>query len=295
MFRVGIIGSDNSHALAFAKLVNIKNEETGEFRFPDVKITAIYGVDREHTENVAKEGLIETVVDKPEDLMGMVDAVMVVFRHGDLHAPHALPFIKAGIPTWIDKPFTVKISDAKEIIEEADKKGTLVTGGSTCKYLDDVLYLKDVVENQKETGKISSAIVNYPGDPDSEYAGLHFYGPHLAEIVMTIFGYDVKSVVASVCDGNVIAIAKYDRYQVVMNFAKKTKGHKAVIYGEDAIITRDLIGRDGYLKGFTEFVNMLRSGQRPFPLENLLAPTVLINAIEKALETGREVCLSELE
>ena len=42
MFRVGIIGSDNSHALAFSRLANIPDGE-GEYAFPDVRITGIFG------------------------------------------------------------------------------------------------------------------------------------------------------------------------------------------------------------------------------------------------------------
>ena len=44
MIRIGILGSDNSHALAFAKLCNLPMEN-GEYRYPDVRIAAIYGND----------------------------------------------------------------------------------------------------------------------------------------------------------------------------------------------------------------------------------------------------------
>jgi predicted dehydrogenase len=294
MFRVGIIGSDNSHALAFSKLINIKDNKTGEFLYPDIKITGIYGLDKKQTEDVAREGRIEFIADKPEDFMGNVDAVMVVFRHGDLHAQYALPFIEAGIPTWIDKPFAIKISDVKQLIEAADRKNTLLTGGSACKYSYDVLMLKNSLENDASLGNVMSGALNFPANLDSEYGGMFFYGPHMAEMLMAIFGFDVKSVISSVNNGNVIAIAKYDRYQVVLNFSKESKQYFGIIYGEKKTVIREIDISIIYRLGFEKFAQMLHTGKRPLPLEQLLAPTVLLNAIVKSVETGREVFLNEL-
>ncbi|NLY17916.1 MAG: Gfo/Idh/MocA family oxidoreductase [Clostridiaceae bacterium] len=294
MFRVGIIGSDNSHALAFSKLTNIKNELTGEYEFPDIRVTAIYGHDEKRTEEVAREGRIEFIAKDPKEMFSRVDAVMVVFRHGDLHAEYALPFVEAGIPTWIDKPFTIKISDAKKLIEAAEKNNTLLTGGSTCKYAYDIVMLKNSVENDKSFGEILSGVMNFPANPDSEYGGLFFYGPHLAEMLMNVFGYDVKSVITSESNGNIIAVAKYDRYHVVMNFTKEAPRYLGIIYGEKKTIVREIDISIVYRLGFAKFAEMLNTRKIPLPLNHLLAPVVLLNAIEKSLKTGREIFLDEL-
>lgn len=294
MLRIGILGSDNSHARAFSRLANLRNEKTGEYEFPDIRVTGIFGLDKEQTESVAKDGHIDFIADKPEDLLGKVDAVMVVFRHGDLHAGYALPFIEAGIPTWIDKPFTIKVSDAKQLIEAAEKKGTILTGGSTCKYAYDVLMLKNTVENDGELGSIVSGALNFPGDSESEYGGLFFYGPHMAEMLMTIFGYDVKSVITSVNNGVVIAIAKYDKYQVVLNFTKDCPKHFGIIYGTNKTVVREIDISVIYKLGFEKFAEVLRGDKKPLAMEKLLAPTVLLNAICKSIEDGREIFLDEI-
>jgi predicted dehydrogenase len=294
MHRIGIIGSDNSHALAFSKLANIPDERTGEYVFPDVRVTGIFGLDKNQTEKVANEGRIEFMANRPQDLMGRVDAVMVVFRHGDLHAQYALPFIEVGIPVWIDKPFTIKVTDGKQLIEAADKHNALLTGGSTSKYAYDVLMLKNAVDNRQNMGGLVSAVLNFPANLDSEYGGIFFYGPHMAEILMTIFGYDVRSVIASVNNGNIIAIAKYDSYQIVLNFAKEVSNYYGILYGAKRTIVREIDISFIYKLGFEEFVKMLRTGKRPLALDKLLAPTVLLNAITKAIETGSEVFLADI-
>lgn len=295
MFNVGIIGSDNSHALIFSKLTNIPDEASGMYAYPDVRITGIFGLDKKRTAEVAEEGRIERIYDNPEDMLGKVDAVMVVFRHGGLHARYALPFIQAGIPTWIDKPFVIEPGEGEHIIECARKHHTLITGGSTCKYAEDVLFLKNEVTRQDMTGNILSGALNFPADLQSAYGGLFFYGTHLAEMMLTIFGYDVRSVVTSKQADNLVAIAKYDRYQVNMNFLKQTPRYLGILYGDKGNVVRGINIASVYRQGMDRFVEMLRTQKCPFPPEQLLTSVVLLNCIEKSVNENREVFLREFE
>lgn len=292
MYRIGIIGSDNSHAELFAKLANIPDEKTGNFRFPDIRVTCIFGLEAERTKQVADNGMIETIVDTPIEMMGKVDAVMVVFRHGDLHLSYALPFIKEGIPTWIDKPFAIKNDDARLLLAEAKQNGTLLTGGSTCKYTADILCVKNAWENGSRIGKIQTAVMNFPATLENEYGGIYFYGAHLAEMAMTAFGYDVRSVVASENNGFVTAIVKYDNIQLTLNFIPDNKEYYAVLYGENGTMFKEIDINGCYLKGFTEFAEMLRTRKLPLPLEYLYAPVELLNAIKESYETGDEIFMA---
>ena len=131
MFKIGILGSDNSHAQHFARLCNVE-KVYGD----DVRIVAIYGNDDDpnHTKEVAEKGEIPFIANNPEEFMGKVDAVMVVYRRGSLHVPHILPFIEAGYPVWIDKPVCESIEDIELLRKAVEKNNTLITGGSTLKY-----------------------------------------------------------------------------------------------------------------------------------------------------------------
>lgn len=291
MFKIGIIGSDNSHAEIFSKLVNIPDQDTGEFKFPDCKVTGIFGLDKARTEQVAKDGRIELIAQTPEELMGKVDAVMVVFRHGKLHAEYALPFIKAGIPVWIDKPFTISNEDARTLISAANEHKSLLTGGSTCKYISDILMVKQAVEKGSRIGKVKTAILNFPATLENEYGGIYFYGAHLVEMAMMAFGYDAVSVIASENNGIVTAVVKYEKYQISLNFIPGSNEYYAVLFGENGTIVREIDINGCYLNGFDRFVSMLRSGKLPMPLENLYKPVALLNAIVESYETGEEIYL----
>lgn len=291
MFRIGIIGSDNSHADAFSKLVNLPDPKTGEFLFPDCKVVGIFGLEKERTEQVAKAGQIEFIAERPEDLIGRVDAVMVVFRHGDLHAEYALPFIKAGIPTWLDKPFTIKNEDAKKIIEAAREYNTLVTGGSTCKYAYDVLMAKNAVEKGSRIGKVKTGVINFPATLENEYGGIYFYGAHLIEMTMAIFGYEPKSVLASENNGVVSAVLKYADLQVTMNFIPGAKEYYVVLYGENGTLIREIDISLVYRLGFERFVEMLRTQKLPLPLENLYSVVETFNAVVESYTNKYEITL----
>lgn len=114
MLRIGMIGADNFHALAFSRLANLPPEEGGS-GLP-ARVTMLWGESAQRAAFVANEAHIHTVVDDPARMLGQVDAVMVVLRHGAQHHDAALPFLRAGISTWVDKPFTTDIGQALSLI-----------------------------------------------------------------------------------------------------------------------------------------------------------------------------------
>ena len=292
MFRIGILGSDNSHAEIFSKLVNLPDENTGEIPFPDMKVTCILGLDAARTRQVADDGKIGFIADTPDEMMGRVDAVMTVFRHGDLHRQYAMPFISAGIPTWVDKPFALKNEDARAMLEEAARCGTLLTGGSTCKHTYDVAALKNAYRNGSRAGRIHAAVMNFPATVENEYGGIDFYGAHLAEMAMEVFGHDAISVAATETKGNVTAIVKYDALQLVLHFLPDCKSYHALLYGDEGTVFREIDITHCYVKGFESFAAMLRTGKPPQQPVQLYAPVALMNAVRESLGTGHEVLLT---
>ena len=121
MFKIGILGSDNSHAQHFARLCNVEKVYGDE-----VRIEYIYGRDDDpaHTKEVAELTKIPNIVTDPKEFLGNVDAVMVVYRSGALHVPEILPFIEAGYPVWIDKPVCESVEHIN-MLREAVRKFNL--------------------------------------------------------------------------------------------------------------------------------------------------------------------------
>ena len=283
MFRVGMLGTENSHALAFAKEICFKEE------YKDFKITAFYALEKAPSENIIEKcGITDAViVDDPLEMMDLVDCVIVTNRHGKYHESCSLPFIEKGKPAFIDKPFTIDPAEARNILRTAKQKKVPVSGGSGCKYSPQIPELKKLVE-QDAFGRIYSGVLNFPASVESEYGGLYFYASHLVEMTLAVYGMDIKAISAFLNNGHITAIAHYDKYDITMQFANSKK-YVSVIYGETDVDIRYLDMSGIFIAEFKDFVDMVRTGKSPLTDDQLLIPVLVMNAIEKSLEQKKTV------
>jgi len=289
MYKVGIIGTENSHAMAFAKIINLPSPLTGKPLYPDAKIVGVYGPDKSTAQPIVDEAGAEFVAECPEEFFGKVDAMLITNRKGSLHGDYAMPFIEKGLPVFIDKPFTSCVKEAEALIEAAKKSGSKLSGGSGCKLSYDVLMLQNSVRNLVASGDMVSGSMNFAADPESEYDGFYFYSPHLTEMALTVFGYNVRSVLTRDNNGSRISIWRYDGYDVALHYSKGTPASSAVIYSKSGNIMRNIDISMIYSHEVERFIHMLRTGEMPEPYENLIMPVRMISAIEESIKTGTEV------
>ena len=285
MLRIGMIGADNFHALAFSKLANLPPEQGGSGLA--ARVTTLWGETPERAAFVAHEAAIPETVADPQELLGRVDAVMVVLRHGAQHCAAALPFLQHGVPVWVDKPFAIQYGDALRMTDAARQSGALLDGGSTCKYCPDVLWLRHRYQELVSENGVISAHLNFPGELDSPYGGLYFYAGHAAEILITAFGPDIRSVKADVTGGNVIAVFKYDSFAVSVDFAEVGQ-YFCTLYSPGGVERRAIDISTIYRQGFSAFVNGVLTGRTPNPPQTLLLPVRVLNALDRAVQTGAE-------
>lgn len=290
MIRIGILGSDNSHALHFAKICNLPNAN-GVYAYPDMRVVAIYGRDDapEHTQSVATEADIAQIVQSPDELFGKVDAVMVLNRRGSFHVPEVLPFIEQGYPVFIDKPIASSLSDIALLRDAYEMYHPLISGGSTIKYCYDVLAAREFVCNLE--GELRGGVLNFPADTESPYEGIYFYASHLIELMFGIFGYDAKSVLATqVAHNNFTAVVKYDNFPVVLNFLSASD-YFITVYCSEHSFTSPLHLSASYQHGFANFAEMLHTQKSPLTFEEWVKPVAVIDAIDRSLKEKREILL----
>ena len=79
MVRIGILGGENSHADCFAKYFNFP-DEAGKPNVPGFRVTAVAGNYPDANRKLADYYGLELVAERPEELLGIVDAVMVTAR-----------------------------------------------------------------------------------------------------------------------------------------------------------------------------------------------------------------------
>ncbi len=274
MFRVGIIGSENSHALGFSRIFNLSG------KYDDIRVVAIYGEDEAASQKIHDECGAEMMT--PEQMLGKVDAVMVTSRNGKLHPPYVRPFIEAGIPAFIDKPIANCGKEAEEIIALAREKGVPVMGGSGVKMVADALALKEIADAAKAEGKLLGGHVYAPVNLNNEYGGFYFYSAHLVETALTIFGYDPIAVQAVKKDSGVTGVIEYADFSVAFSFTEGAWSYGATVLSKNGAAHKNI-----NINGFTDteaahFVHMLRTGEVPQCDHDIVYPIKVLNAIERA-------------
>jgi len=287
MFRIGLIGTENSHALAFAKYFNLPNED-GKYNEEDVRVTAILGADSAADEKIVAETGVAFVAEKVEDFFDRVDAVMITCRRGSEHMQYALPFVERKIPLFIDKPFTSDPKEADTLMAKILEAGCPVMGGSACKYLPDVQKIKAVVAELREQGEFMGASMSFRVVIDSEYDGLYFYAPHLVEMCLEAFGFDVRNVQAMRTGDNLLVNVQYEKDMVSLQFVARGR-QSALVYGRPVNHHFDIDTNGLYALECTRFAELLRGNQESLTAERLVKPVHMIAAIKEAMDTGKIV------
>ena len=240
---------------------------------------------------------VDFIAKDPAEFFGKVDAMSVNCRKGSLHYKYALPFVEKGIPVFVDKPFTTDIAEAGNLIAAARKSGAKLCGGSSARLVPDVVVLKNIVKRLIDKDEFITASLNYAADPASEYDGFFFYAPHLTEIVLEIFGKDVKSLKTFEKKGSRISVWRYEAFDVTLNYTKGTHESGALIFAKNNNIYREIdVGHHtdiymAYELEIEHFVHMIRTGEMPSPYEDLLLPVKMIGAVEESVKTGKEIFL----
>jgi len=192
MIRLGVLDFDTSHCTAFTTRLNhigVAKDQwvdgakvvigcPGESKLSPERIPGF-------TDQMKKLGV--PLVDKPEEMIGKVDAMLIEAVDGTVHFERARPFLEAGLPCFIDKPFTCSVADAKKIIDLAEKKKVPVFSSSSLRYAPEVVeYAAD-----PKHGKLVGCVVYSPASlspiPDRN-AGLFHYGIHGVEVLYTLMG-----------------------------------------------------------------------------------------------------------
>lgn len=88
----------------------------GEFGVGDARVTHLWMPDRAEAEFCARCARVPTVVDRPEDVIGEVDAVVIPTDNGETHLAAVRPFLDAGLPVFIDKPLCLDLGDLAEFV-----------------------------------------------------------------------------------------------------------------------------------------------------------------------------------
>ena len=286
--NVGIIGAENSHAMAVAKLINVEKGVKG------FQVTHLWGEKDEYAQKTAEAGKIPNIVAKPSDMLGKVDGVMIDHRDGALHLAAARPFVKAGVPTFVDKPICRSLAEAKAFLKFRKACGTPVCTMSSIPYHED---MPATEKKLKGLGRLRLLRLSGPGDWKSQWGGIWFYGIHQVELMVHLLGVGASQASMSVNGKDCTAVVNYPEGLTVemaflvdapYEFRIQAIGH------EGSLDFR--MGHDPKTLNCTTQIwsKMFRTKKEPFSDERMLAPIAVLEAMEKSLEKKTPVAVAKV-
>jgi len=274
--RIGIIGAENSHTIGFGKMFNIDK------KFPAAEVKYVWGETDEFARNAAEKGNIPHIVKDPEEMLGKIDALIVDHRHAQYHLKAATPFIKEGIPTFIDKPFCYRAAEGEEFLELARKHGTPVTSYSTIAQSAATFDIKEQIESM---GEISQVVRSGPVEMDSKYGGIFFYGVHIVQPLMYMFGEDIERVrvTRNGQTGSANLVYKNGLF-VTLILKNLAYGWETFVETEDGLIElKPRVEESDPAISYTDMVKMFRTGKEPRSHESILNCVRVLEALEKSV------------
>jgi predicted dehydrogenase len=266
----------------------LDKEPKATLRIPDAQVTHIWADNPAEARLVAQAALIPTVVERPEDVIGQVDAVLIATDNGSEHVALCRPFIEAGIPIFVDKPLVDNEPDLQTFVRWVDD-GAAILSSSCMRYCKEFMPYR---ASTSDLGELRFASVTTPKSWER-------YGIHALESIYPILGPGFVSVRNSGSRERNIVHCKHANGVDVVIVAIDD------MYGAFGVL--QLCGTGGHAHAamsdtffafktqLAAIIEYLQTGIRPFDFaETVELMKMLIAGTRSREEGGREVLLTEI-
>lgn len=308
--KIGILGmtDGNGHPYSWSAMFNgfdpekmascpfpvipqyLAKQPPHKFGIEGAKITHICCTgyaDRSEAEKIAGASKIPFVTDRPEDMIGEVDAVICATDIGAEHISRCAPFLEAGLPMFIDKPLVDTEEDLKTFLQWR-AEGKQFISSSSMRYEKE---LEPFYQNHYELGDLM-----YICRPMSKT--YETYGIHALESVYPLLGPGfVSAQNTGTAERAMVHLVHKSGCCVDIAQGIGMSGAGVLLVGSKE--SRYISTGDSYSafkKQLDLFVRWLRTGEEPFPFSQTVELMKLVIAgIRSRQEGGRIVALSEID
>lgn len=137
MERVAVIGLGN---------ISIRHRKNLKHLYPSASVYAMSASGQITTVDVSD---CDVFVSSVEELIQHCIEFAIVASPATLHAVHAIPLLKAGIPVLIEKPLAASLADCEAIRLASHEYNTPVAIGYCLRYLPSAIIMKNMLTEQK--------------------------------------------------------------------------------------------------------------------------------------------------
>ncbi|WP_135554063.1 Gfo/Idh/MocA family oxidoreductase [Paenibacillus cymbidii] len=264
----------------------LRKEPKDKLQIEGARVTHIWTDDPEDALRVAATAFIPHVVQRPEDVIGHVDAVIIPTGEGQ--AERCRPFVEAGIPVFADKPLADNETDLRQFIQWR-KEGKRILSSSCMRYCKEFMPYRASVHN---LGKIRFASVTTPKSWER-------YGIHALEAIYPIVGAGFLSV-RNLGDAtrNLVHLKHGSGADIVISAVDDMFGAFGMLQlcgTEDYAVAAMKDTFYCFKAQLQSFVDYVRTGVDPYPFEETIELMKLVIAGIRSRETGgREIFIDDM-
>lgn len=288
----------SNHGTAFATTFNGWDEAKakecqGTFvrsgkRLEGARVVRIWDPLREAAERLAAACSIETVCATAEEVCDGVDAVLLIDDGTGEQWKYAAHPLRKGVPVFCDKPLAMTAKAAQETARLARSTKTKFMSASSLRFVPDIVKLRG------ELGQIGPVYLASAACGNE----LVYYGIHALSMAYAVLGGGAVSCVNVGQPGlNVVRARFADHRDVVLLVGEKewmSAGYQITLYGQKGwrTLKPDLTNLYAYL--LEAFLDYLRTGTEPYPIEQEVELIAVLEAGKRSLKEGREVTIKEV-
>ena len=283
--RIGIIGCDTSHVVAFTETLN--NPEA-KGHVPGGKIVAAYkGGSLDIPSSISHiEGYSKTlqekygvkIYDSIEELCKDVDAVCLESVDGRPHLTQVKPVLQARKPVFIDKPMAATLADVREIFRLAKEANVPVFSSSSLRFAKDT----QAVHNGS-IGKVTYAETYGPCELEPHHPDLFWYGVHGVESLFTIMGTGCQTVQRQTTpDGKIEVVGTWANGR--KGVFREDKGFHGLAKGEQGETAAGSF--DGYQPLVAAIMKFFQTGVAPVQPEETIEIIAFMEAADESKKQG---------
>jgi hypothetical protein len=285
--RLGLIGLDTSHVVAFTKILNDSKQKAhvsgakvvGAFKGGSMDIASSRDRIDKFTATLRDDYGLK-IYDSIKDMCKNVDAVLLESVDGRPHYKQAVPVILAGKPLFIDKPMAGSLRDVIRIFELAKKHNVPVFSSSSLRYGTSTQAVRN-----GSIGRVHYAETGSPASINEFHPDLFWYGVHGCESLFTVMGTGLQKVKrGTTADGKIEVTGLWDgnRFGVF----RERKGYGGLARGEKG--EAEAGKYDGYAPLIVDVIKFFQTGQPPVDSQETIELFAFMEAADESKRRGGE-------
>lgn len=286
--RLGLIGLDTSHVIAFTSRFN---EPDNPNHVPGGRVVAAFkggsaDIESSHTR---VDGYTKTLVEKYgvkiydniKEVCENVDAILLTSLDGRPHLSQVRPVFEANKPVFVDKPVAGTLKDAVEIYRLAKESKVPCFSSSSLRWYPGVVEVANA-----DVGELISVLSYGPAPSEPNHPDLFWYGIHPTEALFTVMGTGCETVTRTSTEDTVVVtgIWKDGKVGTLHGLAKGRFGYKVTAFGSKAIVEQTKGG--DYTPMLREVIKFFNTGKPPVAPETTLEIYAFMEAADESKRRG---------